>query len=406
MSTTPVEDAEIPAHIPRELVRDFDLYNLPGLESGRTRDLHAVLKAIQDSHPRLFWTPRYGGHWVATRYAEIERMLQDAQLFSATEPYIPRHTVPRQLPQQLDPPEHGPFRKLLMPAFTPPVLARASDRARETAIAILERLQPQGRCEFVADFAGVMPIIAFLTLIDLPADDYAYLRGLAVFMTKATHPQSPAAWAEMSEYVHRQIAMRREDPRDDFITRLINGKVGDRQLSPEEAFSMVLIVIGGGLDTVVSMTSFAATFLAQNPAHRHQLIEQPDLIGGAVEEICRRFGTSNLGRMVRSDTALGDVPLREGDMIVGMFPLAGLDEEVNPDPLAVDWSRRQRRYLNFGTGAHTCIGMPLAKREIRIFLEEWLSRIPDFRLPSGYVPSVTTGIVNSPGELELVWDPL
>lgn len=110
--------------------------------------------------------------------------------------------------------------------------------------------------------------------------------------------------------------------------------------------------------------------------------------------------------MVRSDTALGDVPLREGDMIVGMFPLAGLDEEVNPDPLAVDWSRRQRRYLNFGTGAHTCIGMPLAKREIRIFLEEWLSRIPDFGLPSGYVPSVTTGIVNSPGELELVWDPL
>lgn len=393
-----------PAHVPPELVRDVDMYSPPGMDGTTSEDVHAVWKQLQDSHPPVFWTPRYGGHWIATRYRDIERMLLEHQTFSSVETFIPRGVLPDMLPVQLDPPEHGAYRKLLMPAFSPKVLGRATDRARRAAVEIIERIKPLGRCEFVRDFAGTMPIVAFLTLIDLPEEDYAYLRSLAVHMSVPTHPKSASAWEEVSDYVRRQIALRRAAPRDDLITSLIHAEVDGRGLTDEEIFSLCLVVVGGGLDTVVSMTSFAACFLAQHPEHRHELVEHPERIGDAVEEIARRFGTSNLGRIARHDTMLGDAALRQGDMVVAIFPLAGLDETVNPEPMAVDFTRQRRRHLAFGTGPHTCIGNNLARREIRIFLEEWMPRIPDFRLTSGRPPVMTTGLVNSVAELHLSWD--
>jgi cytochrome P450 len=394
----------IAAHIPPGLVRDVDLYAPPGMDGSTSPDIHAVWKAVQDSHPPLFWTPRYGGHWISTRYRDMEKMLMTHQIFSSAESFIPRSTLPYMLPVQLDPPDHGKFRKLLMPAFTPAVLGRAADRARRAAIEIIERVRPQGECEFVRDFSGTMPIIAFLTLINLPEEDQPYLRNLAISMSSPTHPKSAEAWGEISDYVRRQITLRRTEPRDDLITSFISARVDDRALTDEEIFCLCLVVVGGGLDTVASMTSFAACFLAQHPEHRRELRAHPEKLGDAVEEIARRFGTSNLGRIARENTTLGDVEIRAGDMIVGMFPLAGLDETINPDPMKVDFSRQKRRHLAFGTGPHTCIGNHLARRELKIFLEEWISRIPDFTLTPGRTPQMTTGIVNSMDTLHLSWD--
>lgn len=395
--------AAIPDHVPPKLVRDLDLYAPPGMEGRASLDVHAVWKQIQDSYPPVFWTPHYGGHWIATRYREIEHMLLEHQTFSSREPFIPRGVLPNMLPVQVDPPEHGAYRKLLMPAFSPKALSRATERARQAAIEIIERLKPERYCEFVQDFAGTMPIVAFLSLINLPEADYAYLRGLAVHMSVPTHPRSAAAWEEISVYVRKQISLRRADPLDDFITTLIHAQVSGRPLTDDEIFSLCLVVIGGGLDTVVSMTSFAACFLARHPEHRQELATHPDRITTAVEEIARRFGTSNLGRVARRDTILGGAPIRTGDLVVGLFPLAGLDDHINPDPMSVDFTRR-RRHLAFGTGVHTCIGNTLARREIRIFLEEWLTRIPDFHLTPGKPPIMTTGLVNSVSELHLSWD--
>lgn len=394
----------IPGHVPPELVRDLDIYSPPGMQGHTTEDVHALWKDVQANNPPLFWTPRHGGHWIATRYTEIERMLREFAIFSSAEPFIPRDTLPLQLPVQLDPPEHMKFRKLLMPAFSPKMLASATDRARRAAIEIIERIRPRGECEFVVDFAGTMPVIAFLTLVNLPEEDYAYLRGLAIHMSKPTHPKSPQAWAEVSEYVRHHIELRKKQPQDDLISSMLVADVGGRKMTDEEIFAMCLVVVGGGLDTVVSMTSFAACYLAQHPEKRHELIENPEYLADAPEEIARRFGTSNLGRIVRADTVLGGVELRAGDMIVGIFPTAGLDETVNPDPMTLDFTRKGRRHLAFGTGVHTCIGNNLARREIRIFLEEWVARIPDFRLTPGKPPQMTTGLVNSMESLHLSWD--
>jgi len=401
---TVLKDVEAPAHVPVDLIFDVDIYNLPGLEHGQTLDVHALWKDVQDRHPRVFWTPRYGGHWIVSRYADIEKILLDHGTFSNAEPFIPKGVIPFQTPVQLDPPEHGPYRKLLMPAFMPASLARATDRARAAAASIIEELQPRGRCEFVKDFAGVMPIMAFLTLIDLPVEDFAYLRSVAVEMSDPTNPNATQAWTDMSNYVLRQIQLRRDEPRDDFITSILSGQVAGRPLTDDEIFSMCLLIVGGGLDTVVSMTSLAASYLAQHPELRRMIAARPELLDNAVEEIARRFGTSNLGRLVRQDTEIAGAKMKAGDIVLCLFPLAGLDETVNDDPMTLNFERKRPKHLAFGTGPHTCIGNRLAKREIRIFLEEWFKRIPDFRLVEGCMPRVRTGIVNSVERLDLEWD--
>jgi cytochrome P450 len=397
--------ARVPAHVPPALVFDFDMYNPPGFDPAGVADIHEIWKQLHATHPKIFWTPRYGGHWVVTRFAEIARMQQEFESFSNHEPFIPRGVVPPTVPNWLDPPQHGPFRRLLMPAFLPKNLISVTDKARGVAIKIIERLAPTGRCEFVGDFAGAMPVIALLTLIQMPAEDHEYLRGLAMEAAKVVGPGATAANARMEEYVRARIAERRAEHQGDFISSLVHGEVEGRKLTDEEAYQLCYLVIAGGLDTVVSTMSFACAYLARHPEARAQIRAHPEKLDNAVEEIMRRFSTSNLGRIVRRQVELGGQKLREGDMIIGAFPLAGMDETVNADPMRFDILRDKPKHLSFGTGPHTCVGAPLARRELKIFLQEWLQRIPNFSIRPDTLPRVTTGLVNSAVELQLVWDP-
>lgn len=394
----------IPAHVPPELIRDFDLHHPPGTDdSGQTRDIHVLWKHVQDTYPPVFWTPRYGGHWIATRFKEVERLVMEHEKFSNRESFVPRGVFPTLIPVALDPPDHGAYRRLMVPAFAPIMLEKATTRAREVAIEIIERIKPRGHCEFVTEFAYAMPVITFLTLINLPPEDYLYLREVSHKLLP-TSPTVAQGWEEMSNYVRGQINSRRAAPKEDFISSLLTAEVRGRKLTDDEVFSMCLLTVSGGLDTVMTMMTFAANYLAQCPVPRQQLAAHSVNLDTAVEEIARRFGTSNLGRIVREDIMFGDVQLRKDDMVIGIYPLAGLDENMNSDPLTLDLNRKQPRHLDFGSGVHTCIGNRLAKRELKIFLEEWFSRIPDFRLADGFEPRMSSGVINRMDELQLVWE--
>lgn len=396
--------AAVPDHVPAELVRDFDLYNIPGLVNGYTDDIFAVWKAVQDSHPDVFWTPRHGGHWVLTRHDDMAAMLVNPATFSNLEPFVPSGIVPHTGPSQLDAPEHGPFRKLVSLAFTPASLNQASIRARAAAVEIIARLRPQGRCDFMNDFAGVMPIITFLNLLGMPESEAPYLLDLAKRLVPG-QPEMEAGQAEAHTYIADLIRDRQARPGDDFVSMLISAQVMGRDLTPTERHNVVQLVVTGGLDTVINTTSFAMNHFARHPDLQRDLRENPELHEAAVDEINRRFGTSNLARLVREDVDFAGVPLRKGDQILGIFPLSGLDERVNPDPMRFDPRRQKRRHVNFGSGPHTCLGARLARREIRIFLEEWIGTMPDCRIVEGTAPRMATGIINTMNNLQLEWDP-
>lgn len=392
----------VPAYVPPELVRDFDFYHPDGYE----QDVYLAWKHVQERMPDIFWTPHYGGHWVALRGEDIKHMRQDHAHFSHREMFLPKGIIPFQLPVQLDPPEHGPYRRLFMPAFLPRALEAVDRKARAVAIELIEQIASRGECEFVGEFAGAMPIMAFLTMMDLPQEDYLRLRGYAIYMSKPIHPKSQESWAAISAYIGEWIQRRRKTPGDDLISRIIDGKIEDRPLREDEVFSLCLLMLGGGLDTVVSMTTFMANFLATHPDHCWQLIERPELVDQAVEEFVRRFGTTNTARQITQDMGYKGLRFAKDDMIVLANPLSGMDDRDNDDPLTVDFGRRHRAHATFGLGPHTCPGAVLARRELKIFLQEWLKRIPDFRIKPGTRPVFTTGIVNALTELHLEWEPM
>lgn len=390
-----------PSHIPTDLIFDFDMYVLP---SKFGDDVHRFWKTVQDSYPPIFWTPAHGGHWVATRGEDIKLMLEKYEQFSNNECFIPKGVMPRIIPSTLDPPEHTPFRGLIMPAFFPKALAEIEIKAREVAIEIIEKLRPKGHCEFVSEFAAEMPIIAFLMMVGLPLEDRKMLREWVSWTMPLTNPKAKEGWKSITDYILGWIEKRRINPGNDLISAIVQGTINGNRIADDEVVSICQTVLGGGLDTVVTMTSFIGRHLAQHPEDQIAIRNQPGMARDSVEEFLRRYGITNIAREVKSNLVYKGVSMAQGDMVVLPTSLYGLDERIHSDPMRLDLSREQRRHMAFGSGVHTCVGSMLARRELAIFLEEWLTRMPEFRIKSGTAPVVTTGLVNSVLEMHFEWN--
>ena len=166
---------------------------------------------------------------------------------------------------------------------------------------------------------------------------------------------------------------------------------------------MAANLIVGGLDTVRNMMCYMTMFLAEHESHRRQLITNPSLIPNAVDELLRWFSVPNMSRSVVSDMEFHGANMRAGDMVLLPLNLADRDETAFADALKVDFTRENLRHLSFGSGAHLCPGMHLARIELNVFLEEWLKIIPDFELDAGSPPVTRGGIILAVESLPLVW---
>ena len=250
----------------------------------------------------------------------------------------------------------------------------------------------------------LLPTSILMRWLDLPMKDLGLLVALTDRAIAGTDPEDrKAAKLATRDYVDAIVAERRVTPGDDFISVLANARIGERIATHEEARAMTQNLIGGGLDTVRNMMSFIALFLARSPDHCRQLVDEPDLIPAAVEEMLRYFALPNMGRCVTRDAEFHGVRLRKGDMMLLPLSLAGRDEAVYADAHHVDFRRERLRHLAFGTGAHLCPGIYLARAELVIFLEEWLKRIPVFGLAPGATPVTRGGNILAVKTLPLTW---
>lgn len=404
MIADPSPDAATPGHVPAHLVRDFDFYNFAG-----DGDIHAAYVAVRETSPELFWTPRNGGHWVATNGADILHMFRDPAHFSSEHVTLPPAPpeAPRIVPMEMDPPKSSPYRQPLIQAMMPNNVTALETEIRAVAIETIERLKPLGECEFITDFAKVLPIHIFFRLVELPLADKPFLVELAETGTRDpdAHARTEAR-RQMREYLLSWVQARRASPGDDLLSKIVNVDLGGERISEDEAVNYASTVLFGGLDTVASMLGFFARFLAGNAAIRKLLIERRDddaFIMRAVDELLRRHSVANVGRFLKEDFTYKGVEFRAGDRILPATPFVGLDDKLNPDPLVVDFDRVRPSMAVFGNGPHSCPGANLARRELKVFLQEWLPRIPDFSVKPGTQPVVTTAIINSVLRLELVW---
>ena len=395
-------DAEpfiVPDHVPAGLVVDFDYLRDPGLAV----DPHAAYARLAGGPP-IVWTGRNGGHWISTRHKVINDAFLAHDLFSNFPRIIP-NTASLEKPQpfsDIDPPENLKYRRALQLALSPKALERFRTEAREIMTGLIAEVQPRGRCDFAGEIAMVLPTSIIMRWLDLPMEDLSLLVALTDRAIAGTDPEDrKAAKLATRDYVDGIVRARRETPGDDFISVLANARVGDRPATHEEARAMTQNLIGGGLDTVRNMMSFIAAFLARNPSHRQQLVEEPELIPGAVEELLRYFALPNMGRSVTRDAEFHGVQLRKGDMMLLPLSLAGRDEAAHANAHDLDFRRERNRHLAFGTGAHLCPGMYLARAELAIFLEEWLKEIPDFSIAA--LPVTRGGNILAMKSLVLEW---
>ncbi|MCW1432329.1 cytochrome P450 [Novosphingobium sp. JCM 18896] len=394
-----------PDHVPLDRVIEFDLYALPGGED----DAQAAYWRFQQDCPEVFWTPFNGGHWVATRADIVEAMLRDPSTYSSNRVFLPRDdNAPRTVPLEADPPVHTEMRKPLSRGLFPKAVDAMEPSIRELATSLIDGFVDRGGCEFVGEFANVFPMNIFLDLIELPRTEREVLLPIVeAFIKGGSIEVRNEAQMKLFAYIGEVVRQRRVTPGDDLGSMIVNSTVAGERIGEMEAISYMTLLLLGGLDTIASMLSFITKFLAEHPEHRRALVanlEDDVYVKRAMEELFRRFGIVNAGRVLTRDVEVAGATLRANDTVFPVNLLVGLDDRLHDDPLKVDFGReKSARHLTFGAGPHSCPGSQLARREITIFLREWLRRIPDFAVKPGTRPKTIMGVTISLHSLDLVW---
>jgi camphor 5-monooxygenase len=394
----------LPDNVPANLVVDFDVY--APAEPGE--DFHAAWARFQKSAPGpLVWSPRYGGHWIAVRGEDVMDIHADHARFSSAANTVPQATSRAPLGAiTMDPPDHGAFRAFLDEGISPRVVRSLEPGVRALTVSLIEAFQSRGQCDFIAEFADVLPLTVFLNLVAVPLEDRLKLARWASQVTRETNVAArDQASRNLRDYLRPLIAERRAAPGEDMLSRVAMAQIDGRPITEAEAVGACTHLMIAGLDTVSSLLGFVMRFLAGHPEHRRALAREPRRIPQAVKEMIRRFPLVVMSREVREDLELHGVRLRRGDMITVPTMLYNLDESIYPEPLAVDWRRPVLATCTFGHGPHRCAGAPLGQREVVIALEEWLARIPDFEVPPGEAITVNGGVVAVLDRLPLRWAP-
>lgn len=392
-----------PAHIPADRIRDVNIYALPGQE----QDFHAAWKALQDASPDLIWTPQNEGHWIAMRGDVLAEVQSDHERFSSSVIVLPKSVGEQHklIPTTTDPPEHRPYRLLLNAQLAPSAIRGLQDHLHTTAAELIDGFVREGRCNFTAEYAEIFPIRIFMGIVGLPMSDAPKIKLWAESMTRPEPVMSFSdARQAFFDHVGPIIAARRKQPGNDLISHIVNADMNGRKLNDDEALALVTQVLIAGVDTVVNFLSFVLLFLARDQDARQALAANPSAIMASVHELFRRFGLVVIARTVREDIEYRGVTLKAGEMVCIPTQVHGLDDNINADPMRVDFARNRARHSAFGSGPHMCPGQELARAEVAITIAEWLKRIPDFRVAADADTSISGGIVAQVNRLVLEWD--
>ena len=391
--------------MPPERVVAFDFRRDPRMRTDPWRLIRELT-----AKPDIFYAPELGGYWVVNRNALAEETFHRHDLFSnqyVTIPKIPG--APPLIPNNIDPPDHAKYRKFLaQKMFSPRALASLEDDARRLVRDWADKSNTAGQCDFVSGFAQPMPVDLFLRMMDLPAANremfMPWVRG--VFRPE-TPEEGTAAFRDLGGYLYSWLSERIANPTEaggHMLPAMLAAEIDGRGLTLDEMVSIWMMLFLGGLDTVTAQMTHVMRFLAENPAHRQQLIDDPSLIKPAIEELLRRFGIANIARVVRDDCVYHGVAMKAGDMVLCSTAIAGLDPTAFENPDSVDFSRGNvESGCPFGAGIHICPGAYLARLELSVMIEELLPRLPGLHVPAGAEIEASSGGTLSLTTLPLAW---
>ncbi len=340
----------------------------------------------------------------------VRDALKNPEVFSSGIDAVHIGQVRPLIPLQIDPPRHRDYRKILDPLFAPKRIALLEDRTRSLVRELIDTVADEGRCNFHHAVAEPLPTTVFLELLGLPVSrrrEFIDLKD-GIIRPPTTDPDErqhmvDETGARIYAVLEEVLAERIAEPKDDFISGFLVAEVDGQRLTHDEIIDICYLFFLAGLDTVTASLDCFLAYLAQHPEQRRRLVEDPSLIPHAIEEMLRwETPVAGVVRITTEDTELHGCPIEAGTTVRVMLGSANTDESSWPDVDTVDFDRPANKHLAFGGGAHRCLGSHLARMELRVTLEEWHARIPEYHLPEGIELDYTLGL-RAVENLELEW---
>ena len=344
------------------------------------------------------------------RHADVVTVLRSPDIFSSRFDAVHIGQVRPLIPLQIDPPDHAKYRKLLDPLFAPRRIALLEDRTRALVSDLVEAVADDSGCNFHAAVSEPLPSTVFLELLGLPVSRAAEFIALkdGIIRPPAPTPEErsamvDAAGARIYAVLQEVLDQRLETRQEDFISDFLDAEVDGERLTPEEVIDICYLFFLAGLDTVTASLDCMMARLALHPAERRRLADDPSVIPHAVEEMLRwETPVTAVVRVTTQDTELSGCPIAADQVVSVMLGAANTDERAWDEAESVDIDRRVNKHLAFGGGVHRCLGSHLARMELRVVLEEWHARIPEYRVPEGVELDYSPGL-RQIADLPLVW---
>jgi cytochrome P450 len=366
-----------------------------------------MYKALRESTP-VFRSPQAV---VLSRLTDIEMALKHTELFSSNMDAVDLGNIRPLIPLQIDPPEHAKYRRILDPLFTPREMARREPRVAELVNEMIDSFAGRGEVDFHEEFAVPLPCTVFLQLLGLPLEDLdqflewkdGVIRPQGADGYDNRHDVSQGTAQQIYDYFDRAIDEHIASPRDDVLSAMIAAEVAGQPLSREELLDICFLFLIAGLDTVTDSLDCFFVYLARHPDHRHQLVEEPDVLPHAIEELLRwETPVPGVVRVAMQDVEVGGCPISKGERVSPLLGAANTDPAEFPNPELVDFNRNPSRHRAFGGGPHRCLGSHLARMELRVALREFHRRIPDYEIKPG-TRLVYTAALRSVESLPLIF---
>ncbi|HSS11171.1 MAG TPA: cytochrome P450 [Acidimicrobiales bacterium] len=327
------------------------------------------------------------------RYDDCARILRDNITFSSTVYKTIMGPVMGRTILEMDEPEHRRTRSLAGQAFRQKTLERwEAELVAPLANEMIGRFAPNGHAELVQELTFPFPVQVIARILGLPHDDYPYFQQLAFTLTavSAGYEASIKASEELAAYLMPFIESRRQQPEDDLISDLATGEVDGERLTDTEIVSYLRLLLPAGSETTYCSIGSLLLALLQHPDQLEQVRQDRSLVGPAIEELLRwEPAVPFIPRRAATDTAVADIAIPAGSQVTVCLGSANRDETHFADPDRYDIHREPQPNLAFSSGPHMCLGMHLARMEMRLVLNAILDRIPDLQLDPGPPGSAT-----------------
>ncbi len=351
---------------------------------------------------------RYGGTWLPTTHEDIAAIAYDTDHFTSRGVIVSEGRPLMPAPQGFappitsDPPFHHEARRLLLPAFSPKGIAPYEAFTRTYCEELLDEVAGNDVVDAAKQYAQHIPVRVIAEMLGFPPEDADQFREFvhnALETVDVDVDERIGNFVTLREYLERQVQEHRDNPRDDLTSYLLQAEMEGRPLADEHVGGTIALLLIAGIDTTWSAIGASLWHLARTPADRQRLVDEPELMTFAVEELLRAYAPVTMARLVTDDFEFNGCPMKKDDWVLLPFPAANRDPAFFDRADEVILDREENRHAAFGLGIHRCVGSNLARMELRVALEVWLERFPVFSLDDPAAVTWSGGQVRGPRQL-------